>query len=180
MNPWITLKTTIFTHRPRASVARFPFCWWRHNRLPITSKWPDNWDASTWKVISNSLDIYFIHDRSWKGVNKSRGLGEADTITTTKEATINDRTILWGVVYIWELDQCYTWTLKQFRNFKWAYSCLYKLRANRCPYNVSYNGMVIMLISLYWTLLWVGPSISTGTALVIQKCVPINQTWNER
>ena len=36
-------------------------CWWRHNRLAITSQWPDNCDASTWQVISNSLDIDFIH-----------------------------------------------------------------------------------------------------------------------
>ena len=27
----------------------------------MTSQWPDNCDAITWKVISNSLDIDFIH-----------------------------------------------------------------------------------------------------------------------
>ena len=27
----------------------------------MTSQWPDNCDASTWKVISDSLDIDFIH-----------------------------------------------------------------------------------------------------------------------
>ena len=37
------------------------FCWWRHNRLLMTSQWPDNYDAITWIVISNSLDIDFIH-----------------------------------------------------------------------------------------------------------------------
>ena len=30
-NPYMTIETTIFTHRPRVSLARFPFCWWRHN-----------------------------------------------------------------------------------------------------------------------------------------------------
>ena len=53
-------KTTTFTHRPRVSLARFSFCWWRHNRLLMTSQWPDNYDAITWIVVSNSLDINFI------------------------------------------------------------------------------------------------------------------------
>ena len=60
-NPWMTLKTRIFTHHPRVSLARFTFCWWRHNRLAMTWQWPDNCDANTWQVISNSLDIDFIH-----------------------------------------------------------------------------------------------------------------------
>ena len=34
---------------------------WCHNRLLMTSQLPDNCDASTWKVISNPLDINFIH-----------------------------------------------------------------------------------------------------------------------
>ena len=54
-------KTISFTHRPRVSLARFSFCWWRHNRLLMTSQWPDNCDAITWIVISNSLDIDYIH-----------------------------------------------------------------------------------------------------------------------
>ena len=57
----MTLKTRIYTHYPRVSLARFTFCWWRHNRLAMTSQWPDNCDANTWQVISNSLDIDFIH-----------------------------------------------------------------------------------------------------------------------
>ena len=54
-------KTRIFTHHPRVSLARFTFCWWRHNRLAMTPQWPDNCVASTWQVISNLLDIDFIH-----------------------------------------------------------------------------------------------------------------------
>ena len=57
----MTIKTTIFPHRPHVSLTRFSFCLWRHNRLLITSQWPDNCDAITWIVISNSLDIDFIH-----------------------------------------------------------------------------------------------------------------------
>ena len=57
----MTLKTRIFKHNPCVSLARFTFCWWRHNRLAMTSQWPDNCDANTWQVISNSLDIDFIH-----------------------------------------------------------------------------------------------------------------------
>ena len=57
----MTIKRTSFTHRPRVSLARFSFCWWRHNRLLMTSQWPDNCDAIMWIVISNSLDIDFIH-----------------------------------------------------------------------------------------------------------------------
>ena len=57
----MTIKTGIPTHRPRVSLVRFTFCWWRHIPLPKTSQWPDNYDANTWQVISNSLDIDFIH-----------------------------------------------------------------------------------------------------------------------
>ena len=57
----MTTKKTIFTHRPRVSLARFPFCWWRHTWLLMTSQWPDNCDAITWIVISNSLGVDFIH-----------------------------------------------------------------------------------------------------------------------
>ena len=61
---------TVFTHPPRVSLARFTFCWWRHNRLLMTAQWPDNCDVGTWKVISNSLDIDFsrgkIYGRSCK------------------------------------------------------------------------------------------------------------------
>ena len=64
----------IFTHRPHVSFARFSFCWWRHNKLPMTTQWPDNWDAITWIGISNSLDNDFmqgdIHGRSCKNIDK--------------------------------------------------------------------------------------------------------------
>ena len=46
-------KTTSFTHRPRVSLTRFSFWWWRHNRLLMTSQWPNNCVAITWGVISN-------------------------------------------------------------------------------------------------------------------------------
>ena len=36
------------------------YIFWRHNRLPMTSQRPDNCDAITWIMISNSLDIDFI------------------------------------------------------------------------------------------------------------------------
>ena len=60
----------ISTHRPRASLAQLTFCWWHHNRFLMTSQWPNDCYASTWKMISNSLDIDFIHRDiygwSWK------------------------------------------------------------------------------------------------------------------
>ena len=122
----MTIKTTIFTHRPRVSLARFLFCWWRHNRLLMTSQSPDNCDAVTWIVISNSLDIGFIHGRSCKNLTCSE---------------IYDHLIHWGLVmpygvnkhghrYFQEwlvactvpshnLNQCWLmihWTLKQILN----------------------------------------------------------------
>ena len=57
----MTIKTKIFTHRPRGSLAQSTFWWWRHNRVLMTSQWPDNCNAITWIVISNSLDIDLIH-----------------------------------------------------------------------------------------------------------------------
>ena len=69
-NPWMAIKTTIFTYRQRVSLVQFVFCWWRHNRLLMKSQWPDYCDAMTWILISNSLVINFIHgdihDRSCK------------------------------------------------------------------------------------------------------------------
>ena len=60
-DPKMMMKTTIFTHHPVVSLALLSFCWWRHNRLLMTSQWPDNCDTITWIVISNSLNIDFIH-----------------------------------------------------------------------------------------------------------------------
>ena len=60
-NPHMTIKTTIFTHRPRVSLVRSLFCRWRHNRLLMTSQQRNNCDAITRIVISNSLEIDFIH-----------------------------------------------------------------------------------------------------------------------
>ena len=52
----------IFTNRPRVSLARFTFCWWRHNRLPMTSQWPGHCGAIMGIMISNSnLNIGFIY-----------------------------------------------------------------------------------------------------------------------
>ena len=44
-NHWMTIKTIISTHRPRVSLSRFTICWWRHNRLLVTSQIPDNCEA---------------------------------------------------------------------------------------------------------------------------------------
>ena len=37
-NTWMTMKTMIFRHRPRVSLAQSFFCWWRHRRLLMTSR----------------------------------------------------------------------------------------------------------------------------------------------
>ena len=55
------IKTMIFTHRPCVSPALLSFSWWHHNRLLMMSQWPDNSDAIAWTVISDLLDIDFIH-----------------------------------------------------------------------------------------------------------------------
>ena len=77
--PSMTIKTTIFTHRPCVSFAYVAFCLWRHDRLRITSQWPDNCDASTWQVISNSPPVRLLKVNhisiysSCKCQNQSRG-----------------------------------------------------------------------------------------------------------
>ena len=67
-------KTTIFTHRPHVSLARFPFCCWRHKRLLMTSLWPDNFDVIKWIVISNSSDIDVIHSDIHGQSSKNTGV----------------------------------------------------------------------------------------------------------
>ena len=59
-NPYMMIKMMIFTQRPCVSLPWFTFCWWHHSGLLMTSQWPDNYDAITWIVISNLLDIDFI------------------------------------------------------------------------------------------------------------------------
>ena len=70
MNPWMTIKTTIFTHRPVSHLLDLDSTddvtidfWWRHNNETIVMR-------SRETLISNSLDIDFIHgdihDRSCK------------------------------------------------------------------------------------------------------------------
>ena len=55
----------IFTHWPRVSLASFTFSRWHHNQLLMTLQWPDHCGAIMWIVISNSLDIDFIHRNIW-------------------------------------------------------------------------------------------------------------------
>ena len=54
-------KTTSFTHRPRVSTLGFRSVDDVTIDLLMTLQWPDNCDAITWIMISNSLDIDFIH-----------------------------------------------------------------------------------------------------------------------
>ena len=60
-NSQTTIKMMISTHRSYVSLAQFSLFWWRHNQFLMTSQWPDNCEAITWMMISNSLDIDFIH-----------------------------------------------------------------------------------------------------------------------
>ena len=50
----------LYTSSPCLTHSGF-VCWWRHDWLLMTSQWPNNCDAITWIMISNSLDIDFIH-----------------------------------------------------------------------------------------------------------------------
>ena len=60
----------IFTHHPCVSLARFSFCWWRQKSIADDVTMTRQFDAITWIVISNLLNIDFIHgnihDRSCK------------------------------------------------------------------------------------------------------------------
>ena len=59
-DPQMMMKATIPIHRHHFSLPLITFNRWRYNRLLMTSQFPDNYDAITWKVISNSLAIDFI------------------------------------------------------------------------------------------------------------------------
>ena len=49
-------KRRIFTHHPCLTCSLF-FLLMTSDRLAMASQWPNNCDANTWQVISNSLDI---------------------------------------------------------------------------------------------------------------------------
>ena len=51
----------LYTSSPCLTHSGFVLLMWRHNRLLMTSQWPDTCDAITSITISNSLDIDFIH-----------------------------------------------------------------------------------------------------------------------
>ena len=87
-------KTTMFTHRPRVSLAQSLFCWWRHNRLLMTAQWPDNCDAITWIVICDSLDIDFIHCDIRANVQTEMRFGVAQLLFTTPN--------------LWKQELCYS------------------------------------------------------------------------
>ena len=55
----------------------------------MTSQWPDDCDASTSEVASNSLDIYFIHGDMH---------GQTKTISQV-EVTLNEKNTVWGRNY---------------------------------------------------------------------------------
>ena len=59
--PTLNKVYLILSYRLRVSLAQLAFCWWRHNRLLMTSQWADNCDAVTWIMISYSLNTDFIH-----------------------------------------------------------------------------------------------------------------------
>ena len=54
-NPYMMIKMTILTDRPRVSLAMFSFWWWCHNQLLMMSQWPDNCDTITSIVIFKSF-----------------------------------------------------------------------------------------------------------------------------
>ena len=58
----MTIRTKVFTHRPHVSFVRYLFCW-----LPVTSQWTENYETISCKMLSNSLNIYFINGdiHSW-------------------------------------------------------------------------------------------------------------------
>ena len=82
---------------PPFSLALITFCRWRHNRLPMTSQLVDSYDASSWKVISNSSDVDFIHgyihDRSCKKTSFFQSL-----IISRSRHCIHPMSALTGVV----------------------------------------------------------------------------------
>ena len=61
---FMKIKMMIFTHHLCVSLTQLTFCWWHHSWLLVTSQWSDNCDGIMWKVISNMLDIDFIHGDS--------------------------------------------------------------------------------------------------------------------
>ena len=88
-NLWTTIKTTSCTHRPLVSFARFSFCWWCHNRLLMTSQWPDHCDAITWIMISNSLDIdLFMAIFTFGRVRKSGDVRNGWVMTSNRKQRI--------------------------------------------------------------------------------------------
>ena len=117
----MTIKTTIFTNCPRVSLARFSFCWWRHNWLLMTSQWPDNCDAIKWIMISNSLDIDFIHsDIHGQSCKKNDFMNKNDKYMT-----------MWGHRNIYCITSPLWWIslvialTKASDGKKWCFLCCY-------------------------------------------------------
>ena len=89
-NPQMTIKTTIITHRPRVSLAGFSFCWWRHNRLLMTSRWPDNCDAITRRYSRPVWWKYSVSDHTCDTTKVNIQSGSDTYLTPTKrDITLN-------------------------------------------------------------------------------------------
>ena len=113
----MTLKTRIFTHHPRVSLVRFTLCWWRHNRLAMTSQWPDHCDANTWQVISNSLDIDIIlgdiYGRSCKNCWYHTSMINHQSRWTHTDAVVSNQHRMW----MWIVARC-QWGSKEHASMK--------------------------------------------------------------
>ena len=88
-------------------------CWWRHNRSAMTSQWPDNCDANTWQVISNSLEIDFIHGDIHGGSYKNDTLLTACIIRSYLD--VRQTGIQWYLRRV------------MFKSIYWLVSCFTKL-----------------------------------------------------
>ena len=123
-NPLNDAKTKIFTHNPCVSLACITLCWWRHNQSVMTSQWPDNCDANTWQLISNSLDIDFIHgDIHGRSCKKSHYIAYLWVNIVTENILfcyVQYRIILdHNVSYLWYLRNRNCWVIWFTMHFYW-------------------------------------------------------------
>ena len=143
------IKTMIFTHRPHVSLAQFTFCWWCHNLLLMMSQWPDNYDVITWIVLSNLLDIDFIHVYF-----HSRSCKKMNYLLSVCSLVKNETEILWDRIYIHQDLNKISFQFQIFRSILQLRSAMQHMQFNWHLCLKQCSTLIVAWLLMLWKFLW--------------------------
>ena len=117
----------------------------------MTSQWPDNCDDNTWQVISNSLDIDFIHGdihgRSCKNSTSLPPVANDDNTTFVK---------WWNIRHIWNWKKTPYTSAPSVSYAVFVVSILQENQSHKTKSHRFYSVLITNVSKCQWGLLsWV-------------------------